>query len=282
MNKKNSIIVLSILLIGIAALFVLWQTQNRGDASNSSPVVIPILQAMPITTPITTPTATPTVEPQPTAPPLITPQPQPTAPPLNDSDADISSRLHQLKDGAELLAFVTDEEIVRKMVRAVFGLSEGRIVKEYRPLTSPKGQFSTIKIGQQTENTQQELYRISRDNYSRYANYISLFASVNSAELITLYRFYLPTLESAYQELGIDKGNFHNTLITAIDVLLNTPESQDAILLVQPSVMYKFSDPELEKLPSAHKLMLRMGQENREALKLELSLTKERLIQIQQ
>lgn len=274
MNKKNSIIVLSILLIGIAALVLLRDTFNKEE------VLKPIPLSIPTPEPRTTPTPTPTPIPKQTTQVLATPEPRPTAPPLNESDSHIQSRLGKVPKGTELLAFLTDEEIVRKVVRAVYGLSEGRIVKEYRPINSPKKRFSTIKIGQQTEGTQQELYRISQENYARYEKHIELLATVNSPQMITLYQFYRPTLEAAYQELGVRQENFHRSLIKAITLLLNTPESQDDLLLVRPSVMYKYSDPALEKLPSAHKLMLRMGEKNRAALKLELRVLKERLEQL--
>ncbi len=274
MNKKNSIIVLSILLIGVAALVLL-----RGVLVKEEPVKpAPFSTSTP--EPHATQTPGPTIGPEQAIQPTITPKPQPTAPPLNDSDAHIQSRLGSTPKGTELLSFLTDEEIVRKIVRAVYGLSEGRIVKEYRPITSPEKRFSTIKIGQQTEDSQQELYRISQDNYARYEKYIALLAAVNSPYMITLYQFYLPTFETAYQELGVPLGDFHHSLIKAVNLLISTPDSLDDLLLVRPSVMYKYSDPSLEKLPSAHKLMLRMGQKNRVALKLELHVLKERLEQL--
>ncbi len=274
MNKKNSIIVLSILLIGIAALVLLRATLNKEEPLKPVPLSTPTPEPRATLTPIPTPDFKHPIQA------LVTPEPQPTAPPLNDSDAHIQSRLGDIPKGAEILSFLTNEEIVRKVVRAVYGLGEGRVVKEYRPIASPEKRFSTIKIGQQTEDTQQELYRISQDNYARYEKHIALLAAINSPQLITLYQFYRPTLEAAYQELGVRQGDFHGSLIKAINLLLNTPESLDDLLLVRPSVVYKYSNPTLEKLPSAHKLMLRMGQKNRGALKLELHVLKERLEQL--
>ena len=166
--------------------------------------------------------------------------------------------------------------MVRKLVRAIYGLSEGRIVREYRPIKSPPGTTVANKIGQQNEE-QQELYRISRNNSARYTPYVSLFSLLNNEATLALYEFYRPLFEQAYEELGTGEGDFHSTLIKGIDVLLNAPEVDSAMLLVQPSVFYQFQDPTLEALPSAHKLMLRMGVENREALKLELKKLRDRL-----
>ncbi|MFL0800487.1 MAG: DUF3014 domain-containing protein [Agarilytica sp.] len=279
MSKKISIAVFA-MIVSAAGLYLLFG-QRLNNQSETKQAIAPI--------PTATATASPEIlEPIEETPapkitsqayePSPTPTPSETPPPLNQSDEHLSTKLKTFNNGSELVNLLSKEETIRKIVRAIYGLSEGRVVREYRPITSPKGIFSAYKIGQQTTETEQELYRISRENDARYSPYISLFSSLNTPALITLYDFYLPTFEAAYQELGIGHGDFHSSLIKAVDVLLDAPISQDALLLIQPSVMYKFSNPSLEKLPSAHKLMLRMGAENREALKLELREFRARLV----
>ncbi|MFL0810445.1 MAG: DUF3014 domain-containing protein [Agarilytica sp.] len=208
-------------------------------------------------------------------------KPQPPA--LNNSDAPFLNALAQMNHGSELASLFKNtnfqnEEIIRKIVRAVYGLSQGRVVRQYRPMISPKGEFLAKKIGQQIPNTGQELYRIDRENYARYENYISLLSAINGEAMVSLYRFYLPVFEQAYQELGLGEGSFHQSLLKAIDMLLTSPNGQDAHLLIQPSVFYKFSDGATEKLLPAQKLMIRMGQENRETLSLELKNLKQMLL----
>ncbi len=272
-NKQVLIGSILVVVIGIAGAIYFWPNQSH---SKKAPVAL--ASATPLPSPTATPNALPLNTPAPQTPrPTATPSAAPTPPPLNNSDASLTNDLANIPSGDELSSMLTNEEVIRKVVRAVYGLSQGRIVRQYRPITSPKGQFISQKIGQQTADSQQELYRIARENYARYENYVSLFAAINSDALITLYRFYLPTFETAYQELGIGKGDFHSTALKAIDVLLDAPSPQEAVLLIQPSVAYTFADPALEKLPQAHKLMLRMGQENSEALKLELEALKEKL-----
>lgn len=207
---------------------------------------------------------------------LASPQP----PSLNESDLAFLEEVAALKNGSELVSLFTQEEVIRKLVRAIYGLSQGRVVRQYRPIKSPKGSFLAKKLGQQTSEDSQELYRIDRENYSRYSNYISLFSSINNEALIVLYTFYLPVFEQAYQELGLADGSFHETLIKAINVLLATPESQVAYRLVQPSVFYKFADKKIEQLIPVQKLLIRTGPENREALYLELQEFLERLEKI--
>jgi len=263
-------------LLVVAAVgfcFLFWK-KNIEDAISLSATPTPSAKA--VETTLYTPLPAP-AELTDTAPKML---PTPTPVPLDGSDTAIIASLQELAQGEELIKLVTDEEIARKIVRAVYGLSEGRVVREYRPLRSPSGKFLANKIGRQTMENQQELYRISRDNYSRYASYVALFSVLNNDALMNFYAFYRPALEEAYGELGIGKGSFHSSLIKAIDVLLQAPDVDRAILLVRPSVKFKFNDPELENLPSAHKLMLRMGRENSEALKLELLAFRKHLLQL--
>lgn len=284
MQKSHLTIYIAIIIAClVGGAFFVWKTYFSAPAESVNTTTI-----APTSTPIEySATPSPDTEQIPTtAPevetigstPEVTPSPTPLA--LDGSDAYLKNNLKEIENGNELLALLTEEEVLRKVVRAVYGLSEGRVVREFRPIKSPSGVLLTNKSGNRTADTQQEIYTISNENYARYTPYISLFSTMNNNLLIQLYRFYLPAMESAYSELGVNNGNFHQTMIKAIDVLLNAPTTENALFLVQPSVMYKFEDPQFEKMPAAHKLMLRMGRENSEALKLELIAFKNRLLQI--
>ncbi len=274
MENRFPIIATVLILLAAAVLGALfWSSGKEKSAVRKTPAAV----AGPAVAKPQTPTASPAPEATADARPTPIAQPRPVAVPLDGSDEAIVASVAALAHGRELINLLTEEEIARKIVRAIYGLSEGRIVRQYRPIASPPGQFNANKIGRQTAKSQQELYRISRANYSRYSSYIALFSLINDDTLIDLYALYRPTLEEAYRELGIGEGDFHSTLIKAVDMLLQAPTFDRAILLVRPSVKFQFHDPELEKLPSAHKLMLRMGTENSEALKLELTSFKNRL-----
>jgi len=77
----------------------------------------------------------------------------------------------------------------------------------------------------------------------------------------------------------VSGGSFEKTLIIAIDQLLDAPEIEQAYFLTRPSVRYKFADKQLEQLTPAHKLMIRMGRENSEVVKIELTKFKQYLTQ---
>lgn len=283
MNKKLPIIV-AVFAVITAGLFFLW-TKLPAPGTKTKPVapiaVTPTIEATTLATPTPTAAVSPTLTSNIKETPATTlpvASPAPTPPPLNQSDAPLKDAITQLNNGAELVSLLVDEEIIRKIVRAVYGLSEGRIVQQFRPILSPKGVFQAKPIGiKSTTEDGQALYRMTRENEKRYSSFIAALSMVNNAAFEEIYLFYLPTLNNAYAELGVSEGDFHTTLIKAIDVILDAPPVDSALILVQPTVAYKYQNPELEKLSAAHKLLLRMGTENSEALKLELREIKQKL-----
>ena len=56
----------------------------------------------------------------------------------------------------------------------------------------------------------------------------------------------------------------------ALDNLLDAPDINEPIKLVQPKVMYEFADPVLEARSAGQKIMIRMGSENAAKVKAKL------------
>jgi hypothetical protein len=67
-----------------------------------------------------------------------------------------------------------------------------------------------------------------------------------------------------------------------IDHLLETPEVDGPVKLVQPGVFYEFADPSLESRSSGQKLLLRMGSDNAAAVKLKLRDVRREIAQREQ
>ena len=205
-------------------------------------------------------------------------------PDLNDSDATVLAALKSLNING-LVEMIIPHEILRKFVRAVDALEEGKVVTEYRPITSPQGAFVAdsfkVKVsgGELGEQQDVEQYRVSPKNYLRYTLYVQVISALESDASIALYKRYYPLLNRAHQELGSGKGNFHSVLIRAIDKVLTAPDAGGEMLLIHPKVYYEFADPALEKLPEAHKLMLRMGLDNSAKVKESLRNIRIKLLQ---
>lgn len=215
------------------------------------------------------------------------PQPVPAPVPLPDLDQSDASVLAALKalNVNGLVEMIIPQDILRKFVRAVDVLEDGKIVTEYRPVASPQGAFVAdsfnVKVsgGELGDQQDVEQFRVSPKNYLRYTLFVQVISALDSDASVALYKRFYPLLNRAHQELGSGKGNFHSVLIRAIDKVLAAPDAGGDMLLIHPKVYYEFADPALEKLPEAHKLMLRMGPDSAAKVKDSLRNVRIKLLQ---
>lgn len=204
-------------------------------------------------------------EPEPEAKPIESQAPvQNPLPRLNESDKPVLQALAQRSLDKRLLSYLVSDEIVRKAVRAVSNLSEGQVVKEYRPLVSPSGQLSVSMIGMSNE---QRRYELSTDNYSRYQDHLKLLAWISPESAAEFYMEYFPLLQQAYDELGLREPSFYVVTQEALDNILSDSAIPQYAPLVSPSVMYQFEQKEFESESGIQKLLWRMGKEQAQILR---------------
>ncbi|RYH63666.1 MAG: DUF3014 domain-containing protein [Alcaligenaceae bacterium] len=177
---------------------------------------------------------------------------------------------------ASVGALLVPEEFVRKFTIAIYGLSEGRLVSQNRPYIPPEGTFAVTKLNEGP----QAQFRLLDQNADRYRVYMDALRWANSDAGIAMYERAYPQLQSAFEELGLGKRSFHQIAIIAIDNLLAAPDRAGELILEQPKTRYVYSDAELEKLPATHKLMLRIGANNNQAVKQQLRQLRQRLVAI--
>jgi hypothetical protein len=101
---------------------------------------------------------------------------------------------------------------------------------------------------------------------------------MDSESLVQWYSEIKPLIDEAYNELGYE-DDFTNTLQDAITRVLDMELPKSSMALIQPSVMFKFADPELEALPDTDKLLLRLGKDNLLVMKSVLLELHEKLAQ---
>ncbi len=200
-------------------------------------------------------------------------------PMLYESDPVVVASLGPLNSSQQLLPLLTSQDILRKTVRAVYALSKGSLVKDHRPINSPKSQFKVKKVIAK-KAPKESSYTIAENNYKRYTPYINILTGSDSKTVAKLYQLYLPLLQQAYEELGSRQSNFHQITIQAIDVLLSTPRVSDEVQLTSSSVAYKFKDKTLESLPPAQKLMVRIGNKNRDKVEAWITEFKNELLKM--
>jgi hypothetical protein len=247
------LIAAGVALIAIAG-GVFWYKRAHQDA--------PIETAATAGTPIT-PAAPP-----PIAHPIATPPADATAPlpGLKESDAPLTTELGTLFGADNVAKYLVPDSVVRRLVASIDNLPRRKIADRLRPVQPLAGSFAVARSVADTEET----LVLSPDNYSRYEPLVKLLQGADAQQVATLYRRFYPLFQQQYEELGFPDQYFNDRLVAVIDHLLQAPDVQDPVRLVQPNVFYEYADPGLEARSSGQKLLIRMGPQNAAAVKAKL------------
>jgi hypothetical protein len=188
--------------------------------------------------------------------------PEKPLPELNKSDPAVKEALGGLWNEKTIAQFFNLNEFVRRVVATIDNLPRQKVALRLMPVKPAPGQFRTVVKG--------DSVTVSPDNAGRYAAYVKLAESVDSARVADVYFRLYPLFQQAYEDLGYPKAYFNDRLIEVIDHLLAAPEMPAHGKLVQPKVFYQFSDPDLERRSAGQKIMMRIGNENAGRIKTKL------------
>lgn len=183
-------------------------------------------------------------------------------PALMVSDTTMQNTLADLFGPASLGKVFYEDAIIHRFVTTVDNLPRKTVPQRNLPVKPIAGPLVT--------STKDDNVSISAENASRYAPYVQMAAAIDAKNLVSAYVHFYPLIQQDYRDLGYPKGYFNDRLIEAIDDLLATPELKDPLQLVQPKVLYQYSDPELEARSAGQKIMIRMGAENATKIKAKL------------
>lgn len=201
-------------------------------------------------------------------------------PPLDASDAAVERAVNDLLAEGATLDLVGTGDTIRKFVATVDNLPRERASARLWPVPPTPGRFTVREDGDRTY--------LSPDNFQRYAPFVELATSVDSAMLVALYVRFYPLLQRAYEDLGFPRAYFNDRLIDVLDHLLSTPDPGDTIELVlppqdpsvaveRPWVLYRYADPALQSLSAGQKILIRMGSENAQRIKARLGELRKKL-----
>lgn len=184
------------------------------------------------------------------------PEGAPALPEIENSDEAALASLGELFGPKPVESFLVPKEIIRRFVLTVDSLDrEAPLPLWLRPVRRVPGAFAVERSG--------DGLSIGAGNASRYAGLMTMIESVEMARLTAVYQRYYPLCQDAYDRLGNPrKRYFNDRLIEVIDHLLETPLVEEPIALVQPKVVYRYADGELESLSSGQKVLLRIGRAN--------------------
>lgn len=277
MKKRNWWPILAVLIavVGSGGALLLWVSKERPDLAATILKALPSFPTPPASgtgetaasssSPAQTPT--PWFESETQAPikhPVAVPPAAGPLPALDDSDPAVRDALAELLGVAALGEVLEVHNGIRRIVVTIDNLpvEGGKVALKNRPVKSVPGPF--------VADGDEEHPVIGEQNYPRYAGLVQLAERVDAATLVASYVRLYPLFQKAYAEFGYPNQYFNDRLIEVIDHLLEAPDITAPIALIQPKVMYQFSDPDLEALSPGHKIMIRIGPDNAARLKAKL------------
>lgn len=243
--RAIAIVIALALIVGAAGLYLWKQPSAPPPIPASVPAAKPLPQAQPPKHPVDAAAA------------------EPALPPLKESDATALAALQSLVGEKAAAFFVRPENLVRHIVVMVDNLPRKTYPSQMSPVNPPRGPFRTAGKG--------EALTLSQENFARYAPYVKLMESIDTARIADAYKRFYPLFQEAYVELGYPNAYFNDRLVEVIDHLLATPEVKGPIKLVVPHVLPEFADPALEERSSGQKLLIRMGPDHAARVKAKLS-----------
>lgn len=255
--KKNTLIAVAVGLVvffGGLATYFYWQHNQPKPA----PVQV---QAPPPPLPTPKLEVRQVIEAPPAPPPL---------PALADSDNFMLDALAVLVNNKSLMKFFHAERIIHNIVATIDNLPRRRAPMSVMPVERAAGKFVTA--GAEGDLT------ISPRNAARYTPYVKIAEAIDAKKMVELYVRLYPLFQQAYEELGYPKNYFNDRLIVALDDLLAAPDIQEPVKLVQPSVYYKYADPDLEGRSIGQRILMRTSSKNETIIKAKLHEIKQELI----
>ena len=160
------------------------------------------------------------------------------------------------------LEFIAKEDALVRCVKAVDSIAAGDIPVEPLDFLKPKTPFSASlnALG---------LLVVTMESIMRYKAAMDALHSIDMQAAADLYNEIEPVLNAIFHELGYPETvTFRAKLTEACTVILETPVMKGEGGLVHIAAnLYKYSNPQLEELRPVQKLLMRLGEKNREEIR---------------
>lgn len=189
---------------------------------------------------------------------------------VDDSDSIFTTFVASLFKSARLPDFIYSDRMLRRCVATVDNLPRKELSAHLRPVKPAQGMFLADNHG--------GILSIAPENDARYERYVRALESIDVASAVKFYATHYALFQKAYQELGYPKGNFNNRLFEAIDDMLAAPTLKSPISLLQPKVLYRYADSDLENRSAGQKIMMRIGTANAARVGAVLRAVREELV----
>lgn len=194
------------------------------------------------------------------------PVPEPL-PPLDESDPLVVEEFNELVDEEQFGNLFMFRTFVRNFTVIVDNLTLEKLPQKFLFFRPPSSKFM-VKQPETEDGT--GTITLDPQNYARYEPYMRMVEAMDVNKLVEVYVYLYPLFQQAYIEQGYPDRYFNDRLIEVITHILDTPDIQQPVELVQPKVYYQFADPQLEALSAGQKVLLRIGPDNAKIVKAKL------------
>lgn len=173
-----------------------------------------------------------------------------------------ATRAKSISENELWLEFVAMEDALVRSVKAVDAVAAGYCPMEALDFLKPKTPFSASlnAVG---------MLVVAAEAISRFQGAVDAFRSIDAKAAAELYTEIEPLLDEIFHSLGYPEAEtFRSKLTEACTVILKTPLMKGEGALVHVAgQLYKYSNPQLEELLPVQKLLMRLGEKNREDIR---------------
>jgi DUF3014 family protein len=145
------------------------------------------------------------------------------------------------------------EDLIARASVVLQNAADGRVPRRQLAFLAPPQAYPVI--------TQAEQFFLDPKGFARYDPIVDVVVSVPVDDLAGVVSMLEPLFTQALAQLGEGRDT-QVLLASVIKRIDNLPILPERVELVQPHVMFKYADPELENLPEFEKQLLRMGPDN--------------------
>lgn len=183
------------------------------------------------------------------------PEPAP-APTAEELDQRLRAALAEagLDVPSALKSAVSAPYLLDRGVSSMDQVARGLVPQRTLNIARPRGAFASRRQGQR--------YFLDPAGYRRYDTLTQAISSLPVSTLAGLFQTLRPQLRTTYASLGYPVEAMDNTLIAALDAIIEAPTQPPPPELVSKGALWAYRDADLESRSDLQKQLLRAGPDN--------------------
>lgn len=181
---------------------------------------------------------------------------EPSGPPISAVEADDAARsvFSPLSGEPEWAAWLTEKDLLRRLVGAVNALADGESPRANVPFLAPKTAFAVIEL-------EDGGAIVDPASWERYEPLGRVIRALDVGQTFEAFKAVSPLLEQFHREGARPGDRFPKALERGLDriIALPLPEPDAALVPAPTGAAWLYADSTLEELPAAEKHLLRLG-----------------------